>query len=75
MQEKTCISYPYEHLVQLNRAHNQNFFLRGFSHSFRNPINSILLATELLHSYVEEISRQLAEQDGAPSFQKRRLAH
>lgn len=63
MQGVKQISYPYEHLAELNRSHNQNFFLRGFSHSFRNPINSILLASELLKNYVEDVTSQLSDLD------------
>lgn len=63
MQEANRISYPFEHLVQINQAGNQAFLLRGFSHSFRNPINSILLASELLKNYVEDICGQVSELD------------
>ncbi len=63
MHEANRNSYPFEHLAQINRANNQTFVLRGFSHTFRNPINSILLATELLKNYVEDINGQLSELD------------
>jgi len=56
-------SYPIEHLAQLNRANNQTFLLCGFSHTFKNPINSILLASELLKNYVEDVSGQVSELD------------
>lgn len=51
-------NYPFEYLSQLNMAHNQIFLLRGFTHTFRNPINSILLASELLQRYIEDVSSQ-----------------
>ncbi len=63
MSETGQVSYPPEHLMLLNRAGNQTFFLRGFGHAFRNPINSILLASELLQGYIEEINAQLSECD------------
>ena len=63
MSEAGQVSYPPEHLALLNRSANQTFFLRGFGHAFRNPINSILLASELLQDYVEEINGQLSECD------------
>ncbi|GEM_PF-1820317 len=63
MQEANRISYPLEHLAQINHANNQTFLLRGFCHVFRNPINSILLSSELLKNYVEDISGQLSELD------------
>ncbi len=64
MQEANRISsYPLEHLTQLNRANNQTFLLRGISHTFRNPINAILLASELLKNYVDDISGQFSELD------------
>ncbi|NVN91233.1 MAG: HAMP domain-containing histidine kinase [Desulfuromonadales bacterium] len=46
-----------DHLVRVNRASNQAFFLEGFSHKCNNQINSVLLGGELLQNSVQEIER------------------
>lgn len=64
--EANDINYPFEHLSQLNMAHNQTFLLRGFAHTIRNPVNSILLASELLDNYVRDISTRFDEMGDEP---------
>lgn len=44
-----------DHLLSLNRFNNQQFFLRGFEHSFNNSINSIQLGSMLVGHYLQDI--------------------
>ena len=48
--------HSFEQLSRINRVNNQAFFLSGFSHSFSNPLNSILLAGDLLKNYTRDIN-------------------
>jgi len=50
------LAHSFEHLVKLNRANNQAFFLSGFSHNFNNPLNSINLASDLLKNYTRDFN-------------------
>jgi len=56
----------FEHLERINRANNLTFFLNGFNHMFKGPINSILLASELLKSYMEDLGDQFEELNDEP---------
>jgi signal transduction histidine kinase len=59
-------SDTFEHLIRLNRATNQAFILREFSHEFNNPLSSIQLAGELLKAYTEDINALLDEMNDEP---------
>lgn len=56
MKETVSITSSFDHLARINRATNQTFFLRGFSHAVVNPVNSILLGSELLTGFIEDIN-------------------
>ena len=51
----------FEQILRLNRATNQTFFLKEFSHEFNNPLNSINLASDLLKNYTQDINALLDE--------------
>lgn len=53
--------HTFEQLLRMNRVNNQAFFLSGFSHSFSNPLNSILLAGDLLKNYTRDINLHFDE--------------
>lgn len=56
----------FEHLLRVNRANNQSFFLKGFSHKFNNQINTILLGGEFLRNCAAEIERHFAMLESEP---------
>ena len=53
--------YSFEHLIKLNRANNQVFFLDDFNHMFNNPLNSIQMASELLKACFQDINTLIVE--------------
>jgi signal transduction histidine kinase len=58
-QEQPASVHNCKYMEQINRANNQMFFINSFSHMFNGPINSILLGSELLKNYVEDVNDQL----------------
>jgi signal transduction histidine kinase len=63
MKKANSSEYSFEHLARLNWANSQIFFLRSLSHDLKNPINSILLGSKLLHNLVEDLTDQFDELD------------
>ncbi|MDD5284365.1 MAG: HAMP domain-containing sensor histidine kinase [Desulfuromonadaceae bacterium] len=63
MKNADATEYSFEYLARLNWASNQMYFLRGFAHDFKNPINSILLGSKLLHNFVEDVTGRFDELD------------
>lgn len=57
MQETYGTLPAFDHLVRVNWANSQAFFLKGFSHVFNNQINSIQLGGELLQNFAQDIER------------------
>lgn len=45
----------FDYLEKVNSTNNQPFHLSSFSHTFKNPINTIHLASRLLDSCVDHI--------------------
>ena len=56
MKEADSKLNSFDHLARINWATNQMFVLSGFSHAVVNPINSIMLGSELLTGFVEDIT-------------------
>ncbi len=56
--ESYLCAHPFERLLRINQANNQALFLGGFCHSFKNPINSIHMASRLLCGYVQDINNR-----------------
>ncbi len=59
--ETTGIQNSFDQLAKINWASNQMFFMRGFSHALVTPINTIMLGSQLLSSFLEDITGQLDE--------------
>jgi len=65
--EDTTITIPsFEHLLRLNRANNQAFFLKGYSHKFNNQINTILLGGEFLRNCIRDIEQHFVLLESEP---------